>query len=155
MIAIPKPKGINAIKAYAKLGKKYTLLTFNDKGFLEQRCFVLENISYKKSAGLPNPCMLIIKGNVSEIKWNKFIQLWEGKQFVLWEGYHKVNTDIVVQRSTINVGTGKTIGEKRWATYDGRYLVRAQEGIRVEPVAEYIAPLEPEVLLNHQSISEQ
>lgn len=155
MVPQSSPQGINAIKSYVRLGKQYTLASFNSNGFLEQRCFVLSNISYKPYKHYCNPCLLILKGNVLDIKWDKFIRLHEHKQSVLWEGYHKVNTAVMVQRGILDIGSGHSIAEKRWPALDPRYLVRAKSFIKVEPVAEYLEPLQPEVLLNFQCISER
>lgn len=147
--------GIEQIKENLHIGRRYTLAMFNKAGYLEQRCFVLEHINYKPYKSLINPCLLVVKGSVDTLKWDKFIRLSEGKQFVIWKSYHKVNTEICVTRGVLDCGSGHTISEKSWPANDPRYLMRAINEVDEKPVARYLHDLKPEVLLNYQCISER
>lgn len=154
MVLKTSPTGINAIKSYAKLGKKYTIAFFDEDGYVHQRCFVLENISYKPYKDTINPCLLIIKGNSISLKWLKFIRLWEGYQFILWEGYHNVNTSRIVSSGPMDTPCGHVIVEKGWPVGDVRYLHRARRSIKQLPVAEYVPDItDPERLITYQCIS--
>lgn len=148
MVPRTSPSGINAIKSYAKLGKKYTIAYFGPEGFVEQRCFVLAHISYKPYQEYSNPCLLISQDIGDTLKWDKYIRLWEG--------YHRVNTDRVVSRGTFDGDGGTVFIEKRWATFESRYMHRALESVKTEPIAHYVKGITTfEHLITYQCISER
>lgn len=158
MVLRSSTEGINAIKCYAKLGKKYTIALFADKGFVEQRCFTLQSIVYKsKTPQHKNPCMLITTGDADILKWDKFIHLWEGKQFILWEGFRHVNTWILVKQEVFYpYKTGEPVTRLlKWPEFDNRYMHRALKSVKVKPIASYIEPIsEEEELITYQCISQ-
>lgn len=133
--------------------RKYTLVKFSRKGFLEAEKFTLVSVIAKKVGDGQVKYTLVKSGPVHELKWDKFIHLSHHEQFVIWEGYHKVNTAICVSRGTLDIGQAHTICEKRWPTFDPRYILRAIGSVNAPPVAHYVEPLQPEILLNYQCIS--
>ncbi len=140
------------LKDVLKPTKKYTIAKFSKKGFLEAQTFVLAHVAMKE-VDHEVKYTLVKTGSVHELKWEKFIVLPYHEQFIIWEGKQKVNTAIMVTRGVLDIGQSHSITEKRWPTFDPRYLIRAKQALVAHPVAEYIASLQPEILLNYQCIS--
>lgn len=127
--------------------KKYTIMRFDDKGWPRSFCFILTYVSIKSDR-----TTLITSGSARDLKWDKFITLLDNAQYVIWGGWHKVNTAICVSRG---MDVGGCICERRWSYGDPRYLLRAKKELGICPVAENIEPLQPERLIIYQTISEK
>ncbi len=137
-----------------KRNQKYTLAKFSKKGFLEAHKFTLVTVCSKMIDDKGSVRYTLVKtGPVHELKWDKFIHLMHHEQFAIWEGHHKVNTAICAVRGVLDIGQAHTIQERRWPTFDPRYILRAIGSIKGMPVAHYTEPLQPEILLNYQCIS--
>lgn len=135
------------LKNVLQSGKKYTILKFDGKGWPETEKFILQHVSKKLDR-----TTLVKTGSAHELKWDKFIILKNQDQYMIWQGWHKVNTAISASRGLTNKGS---ICEKRWDWWDPRYLLRAKQELQITPIAEYLRPLQPERLTIYQTISEQ
>lgn len=145
------------LKKVLQQGKKYTIIYFDNEGWPRSRQFIFIRISIKSE---PNNAAfkrqtIMVSGDVKDIKWDKFIVLRQNDQFVIWPGYHKVNTSINVWRGMIDFKGGNLMAEKRWPYKDPRYLLRAMKELKITPVTQYLLPLQPEQLIIYQTISEK
>lgn len=146
-------------------GRKYTLVKFDNKEFLYTLHFTLHMVSTKKSVmekvtnllskNKPLDSVLIVQtGRVENLKWNKFIRIYENEQFVIWDGFVNVNTDIMVCKGMIDSNVGHAMAYKRWPGNDPRYLNRAKSYVKYPPVAEKIDLIKmPEQLIIYQCVS--
>lgn len=123
---------------------------FDDKGWPKYNQFIFMHLTTR-----PERQTIVRSDNVRDLKWDKFIVLKDNDQYVIWGGWHKVNTAICVSRG---IDIGGCICEKRWPYGDTRYLLRARLELidnNIFPVVEFLLPLQPERLSIYQTISEQ
>lgn len=134
---------LKEINQSLRIGKRYTFVYFNDKGFLDYTHFIANSFMLRKTDKYGYHIMVIVKNGV---KWDRYIHIQDGKQFLIYEDYVKINKDpIVLTRSMHKFSHVKEF--MCWPPFDNRYLQRAVDELEVKPIFKQIDPIDNEEIL--------
>lgn len=127
--------------ANLKQGKKYTIVGFSGAGDVYGKTFRLINIRHESFSQHPDAYLLLIFSVVRQT-----IRLHPNKQFIIWDGEVNPKCDLEVGSYLINHARGILAGAPtqkmltQWKNYDPRYMYRALESVKEEPLITHILP---------------
>lgn len=117
-----------------KKGQQYTLCGFTLGGrpyftrfrLVKMRC---------DSADYADTYTLTVKAGICRFT---LIRLEPEKQFIIWEGYHTPNINLVVNKKTRDYDSGPIETCATWPLWDPRYLERARNSVLDKPLVVHI-----------------
>lgn len=139
-----------------QLGIPHTLVKFTEKGLLDCYHFIPTHMCSKwfpkrNSYGT----LIVISGDHDMLKWNKYIHIFAGEQFVIWAGTHQISTTMISDQIPLTINGNHVTLQRKWPFFDARYLLRAKSEVAIQPIAELINPLGVEKLIEVGCISQQ
>ena len=131
-----------------KRGNIYTFVTFDVRNRLPKSEFI-KVFYFVQMAFEWYPTSFLLVGQ-DKNKQKMSIRLYEGADFILWEGVVNPNIDPIAKYAIEDTSSGPVNVASRWTPYDTRYLYRALDSVQIKPLLYHIGPVyEPERLIKY------